>query len=258
MSDNGASSDDDAKTERYRDPSPPGDDFVPRGEEYMPIAAATGLLLPVVTREQARDAQQADDDNEPDRYDKDDAAAAKEPKPKKTAQEPKKQQLRRWAFRYCSSNMKTEAIELKKLMHTAKTKLNADITRFRQITAPKDNTHMCVEFHTSRRILRPKMMAFLANTFGIEEKEELFKSEEKLLAKEIHAPSAKEEKDEQDVEDNTNNDIVTAFTKRLVDMEKTVADLRKLPDRMDAMRAKMRTMKERIVELEKSNGVVSD
>jgi len=172
MSDNGASDDDDAKTERYRDPTPPGDNFVPGGEEYMPIAAATGLLLPIVTREQARDAQQDDDDNEPDRYDKDDAAAAKEPttkKQKKSTADPKKQQLRQWLLRYklTGTNPHAKMIDYTEFRRELKRTFDVDITFFKQAQSKTDAAEWCIVFHTSKRMLVNKMFNFINRIFNL-------------------------------------------------------------------------------------------
>jgi hypothetical protein len=261
-SDAESSSDDDAKTER-RDPTPPPDGWmpgcpIPEGTvARLPRheATATGLRLPIVTREEAGEEQAADDGNESDRYDKE----AKEPKPKKPTQEAKKQQLRRWAFRYYMSDGKAEVIELTKLMTTVKSALNSDITKFKRMISDQEATYMCIEFHTSRRILKPKMQRFLAKTFRIANTEELLKSEEKMLAKEKPDDPTKipnitpVQLDE--MEDNTPADITTGVIKRLVAMEKAIAALQQ--DK-EVNKAKMRRMNERIKELEKSTDVPNE
>ena len=168
MSDNDASSDDDdAKTER-RDPTPPGDDFVPGGEEYMPIATATGLALPLVTREQARDAQQDDDDNEPDCYDNDAAAKATTKKTKSPA-DPKKQQLRQWLLRYqlTGTNQNANMIDYGVFRRELKRTFDVDITFFKQAQSKTDAAEWCVVFHTHKRMLVNKMFNFINRIFNL-------------------------------------------------------------------------------------------
>ena len=168
MSDNGASSDDDAKTE-HRVPTPPGDDFVPRGEEYMPIASGAGLLLPLVTREQARDAQD-DDDNEPDRYDNDAAAAKTTAKnQKKSPADPKKQQLRQWLLRYklTGTNRHAKMIDYAEFRRELKRTFDVDITFFKQAQSKTDAAEWCIVFHTNKRMLVNKMFNFIKRIFNL-------------------------------------------------------------------------------------------
>ena len=131
-SDAESSSDDDAKTER-RDPTPPPDGWMPG----CPIpegtvariprheATATGLRLPMVTREEAREEQMqpssSDDENTQE-------AAAPAPK-KKEKKQPRKQkipmgnQLSVWVFRYSGDGAGVKIIDYDLLAREAKIKL---------------------------------------------------------------------------------------------------------------------------------------
>jgi len=250
MSDNGASSDDDAKTERYRDPSPPGDDFVPRGEEYMPIAAATGLLLPVVTREQARDAQmEGGSESGEEQPDAQEVRAPKEKSKKKSNKKsiPTGNQLSVWVFRYSCDVVGTSIVDYDLLVREARIKLKSDITHFKQINSQDDDKNRCIEFHTTRRILRSKMMGFLNNVFGIKSiAQDLSQIDQDLL---------RDKRNEAKIDGEEVHEInmATMTTKRIVQLEKANKALETLPSRVERLEELVNLMRKRIKTLERND-----
>ena len=263
MSDNDANSDDDdAKTERYRDPTPPGDDFMPRGEEYMPIATGTGLLLPIVTREQARDAQmEGGSESGGEQPDAQEVPAPKKKSKKKVpkAPIPVGNQLKKWVFRYTATTFtKVVRITFSVLKNEAKKNLSADITHFKQVHSPEDHDNICIEFHTCRRVLRSRMETFLSQTFN------LGKLDQKLLPSELkHLRDANNEKlNDEDDDYVAEISMNTNITMRVVELERSNKEMRdamsEMHEEMDKMRAKMKNMKTMMKELTKTGPSTSD
>jgi hypothetical protein len=256
-SDAESSSDDDAKTERYRDPTPPGDDFVPDEQAAMyrvnrlprHEATATGLRLPIVTREEAKAAQMEEgSESGEEQPDVQDVPAPKERPKKKSKKQriPTGNQLSVWVFRYFGDQQGASIIDFDLLVREARIKLKSDITHFKQINSLVEDRDRCIEFHTTRRILRSKMMGFLKDVFGIKSITQVLSQEDQDLLRDKRNEAKIKGEEVHEI------NMATMTTKRIVQLEKANKVLETLPSRVERLEELVDLMRKRIKTLERN------